>query len=85
MTVGIAEKACMILESLSCHLSDGQVDYECSRGEHKFLITHTGSRFQVRLAEHRLLRKGVDELQAMVHEIVRKVRSTTGASPTSVG
>jgi hypothetical protein len=85
MTIGIEEKACMILEGLSCHLSDGQVDYECSRGEHTFLITHAGSRFNVRFAEHKLLRKGVDELQAIVHEVVKQIRSISGPSQTSVG
>jgi hypothetical protein len=85
VTVGIEEKACMILESLSCHLSEGQVDYECLQGEHRFFITCAGKRFQVRFAEHRLLRKGVGELQAMVHEVVRKVRLTTDASLTAVG
>ena len=50
MTIGIEEKACMILEGLSCLLSDGQVDYECLRGEHKFVITRAGARFKVRLA-----------------------------------
>jgi hypothetical protein len=84
VTVGIEEKACMILESLSCHLSDGQVDYECLHGEHKFVITFRGKRFQVRFAEQRLLRKGVGELQAMVHEVVRKVRLNGGASSTAL-
>jgi len=85
VTVGIEEKACMILESLSCHLSDGQVDYECLQGEHKFLIIRAGKRFQVRFSEQRLLRKGVDELQGMVHKVVRKVRSITDANPAGVG
>jgi hypothetical protein len=84
MTIGIEEKACMILESLSCHLSDGQVDYECLQGEHKFLIARAGHRFQVRFDEQRLLQKGVEELQQMIHEVVRKVRLTTDASLTSV-
>jgi hypothetical protein len=85
MTIGIEEKACMILESLSCHLSDGQVDYECLRGEHKFLITCAGARFNVRFAEHKLLRKGVDELQALVHEVVKQIRAITGPGQASVG
>jgi hypothetical protein len=85
MTIGIEAKACMILEGLSCHLSDGQVDYECSRGEHKFVITRAGARFNVRFAEHKLRRKGVDELQALVHEVVKQVRSITGPGQTSVG
>jgi hypothetical protein len=32
MTIGIEEKACMILESLSCHLWDGQVDMNACKG-----------------------------------------------------
>jgi hypothetical protein len=85
MTIGIEEKACMILEGLSCHLSDGQVDYECWRGEHKFVITRAGARFKVRLAEHKLLRKSVDELQALVHEVVKQVRLSSDPGQTSVG
>ena len=77
MTGGVEEKACLILESLSCHLSDGRIDYECENGEHRFLIERAGAKFSVRFPEERLLRKKVDELTLLVHRLVKEVRMRT--------
>ena len=84
MTVGVEEKACMMLESLACHLSDGHVDYECFQGEHKFVITtRAGGRLIVRIADHKLLRKRLDELETTVHQILRQVGKVTSLPQTS--
>lgn len=77
MTIGAEERACMILEGLSCQLSDGQVDYAAFGGQHEFVITHAGARFKVRFAEHKLVRKSIEELQVLVEEVVARVRART--------
>jgi hypothetical protein len=70
----------MILQSLSCHLSDAQVDYESLHGIHRFLISRGASRVKVGFAEDELSRKGVEDLQVLVHQIVKKVRAVANAA-----
>jgi hypothetical protein len=74
-----AQRACAILERLIDQLHDVTVDYKCGAGVHEFIVCYAGSRFMLRFPEQALLRRGLQELEQMVGQIVERIR-TSGAT-----
>ena len=59
---------------------DVTVDYKCGAGVHEFIVCYAGSRFMLRFPEQALLRRGMQELEQMVGQIVERIRSRGGAT-----
>jgi len=73
------QKACAILERLIDQLHDVTVDYKCGAGVHEFIVCYAGSRFMLRFPEQALLRRGLQELEQMVGQIVERIRTSGSA------
>jgi hypothetical protein len=73
-------RACAILECLIERLHDVTVDYKCGAGVHEFTVCYAGSRFMLRFPEQALLRRGMQELEQMLGQIVERIRSSSGAT-----
>ena len=69
------QRARAILERLVDRLHDVTVDYRCQAGVHEFTLSYAGSRFMLRFPEHALLRRGVQELERMVRQIVERIQA----------
>jgi len=73
------QRACAILERLIDRLHDVTVDYKCGAGVHEFIVCYAGSRFMLRFPEQALLRRGMQELEQMVGQIVERIRTSGSA------
>ena len=73
-------RACAILERLIERLHDVTVDYKCGAGVHEFIVCYAGSRFMLRFPEQALLRRGMQELEQMVGQIVERIRTSVSAT-----
>ena len=77
-------KACAILERLTDRLHDVTVDYKCTAGVHEFIVCYAGSRFMLRFPEQALLRRGMQELEQTVGQIVERIQRSSATARTSV-
>jgi hypothetical protein len=73
-------RACAILERLIDRLHDVTVDYQCRAGMHEFIVRYAGSRFMLRFPEQALLRRGMQELEQTVGQIVERIRANGSAT-----
>jgi hypothetical protein len=69
-------KACAIAGRLSEQIHDATVQYECTDGVYEFVVRYEDSKFTFWLPEHVLLRKGMQELEQMVSQIVDRICAT---------
>jgi len=73
MSVDAELKAGLILEDLSRHLADAQVDYLYRDGRHQFTIRRDGATYRVAIPERVLLEHPIRVLEKAVPRIIKRL------------